>query len=69
MTTPKHSALKFRCADVGVSCGKVTKASSEEELLAALAKHARKAHGVELDETLIDYARSKVRTGKAPAHG
>lgn len=59
--------LEFRCADVGVACRNVAKADSEEELVAAVAEHARTAHGVELNETLVDYARTKVRVGGEPA--
>lgn len=55
-------ALEFRCADVGVACGKVSRAESEEELVAAVAAHAKAKHGVELNDTLIDYARTKVRS-------
>jgi len=55
--------LSFACADVGVvDCKKVAKAGSAEELLAAVAEHARTAHGVELNETLIAYALTKVKT-------
>jgi len=54
-------ALEFRCADVGVACGKVTRADSEEDLVAAVADHAKAKHGVELNDTLIDFARTKVR--------
>jgi len=54
--------LEFHCADVGVACSNVASAGTAEELVAAVAEHARKAHGVELNETLIDYAKSKVRT-------
>lgn len=53
--------LEFRCADVGVACRNVARADSEEELLARVAEHARTAHGVELNATLVDYARSQVR--------
>ncbi len=60
-------SLQFRCADVGVACGRVTKAETEEELVAAVAEHAKKKHGVELNDTLVDFARTKVRgTGSAP---
>jgi predicted small metal-binding protein len=49
-----------------VACGKVTRADSEEALVAAVAEHARTKHGVELNDTLVDYARTKVRdTGQA----
>jgi len=54
--------LQFRCADVGVACRNVAKADTEEELVAAVAKHARDKHGVELNQTLVDYARTKVRS-------
>ena len=52
-------AVQFRCQDVGVVCKKVTRAETEEELVAQVAEHARKAHGVELTQTLIDYAKTK----------
>ncbi|MBA3605922.1 MAG: DUF1059 domain-containing protein [Acidimicrobiia bacterium] len=55
-------ALEFRCADVGVECKAVTTAETKEELLAKVGAHAQKAHGVELTDTLIDYALTKVRT-------
>ena len=54
--------VEFRCADVGVACGQVTRAESADELVEAVARHAREKHGVELNETLIDYAKTKVRT-------
>ncbi len=54
-------AVEFRCADVGVACGKVTRAENADDLVAAAAAHAQSKHGVELNETLIDYAVTKVR--------
>ncbi len=54
--------VEFRCEDVGVVCRHVTRADSAEELVARVADHARQAHGVELNETLIDFARTKVRS-------
>jgi len=54
--------LEFRCEDVGVACKAATKAETKEELLAKVAEHAKKAHGVELTETLVDYALTKVRS-------
>ena len=54
-------ALEFRCRDVGVACGNVAKADTAEELVAEVAVHARTKHGVELNQTLIDYAVTKVR--------
>lgn len=58
-------ALEFRCQDVGVACANVAKAGTAEELVAAVAAHARAKHGVELNQTLVDYALTKVR----PASG
>ncbi len=54
-------AVEFRCADVGVACRNVARADTPEQLVAAVAAHARDAHGVELNQTLIDYAVTKVR--------
>jgi predicted small metal-binding protein len=53
---------EFRCADAGVACRKVTRADSEAELLRKVREHARDAHGVELNDTLLDYAASEVKT-------
>jgi predicted small metal-binding protein len=39
----------------------VTKANTKEELLPKVAEHVRKVHGVELNDTLTDYAVSQVR--------
>ncbi len=63
-------ALEFRCADVGVACSAATTAATKEELLAKVGEHARTKHGVELTQTLVDYALTRVRgTGdpKTPA--
>ncbi len=54
-------SLEFRCQDVGVACKKVTRADTAEELVAAVADHAKAQHHVELNATLIDYAITKVR--------
>ncbi len=54
-------AVEFHCADVGVACKNVARAETAEELVAAVAKHAKAKHGVELNQTLIDYAVAKVR--------
>lgn len=57
-------ALEFACARVGLlDCGASVSAETAEELLAIVAEHARTAHGVELNATLIDYALSEVRQG------
>jgi predicted small metal-binding protein len=41
-------------------CKSVTTADTQEELLAKVAAHAKEAHGVELNETLIDYTLTTV---------
>ncbi len=54
--------VEFACADVGVACKNVVKAESADELVAAVAAHAKAKHGVELNATLVDYALTKVRS-------
>ncbi len=54
-------ALEFRCQDVGVACGKVTRADNAEDLVVKVAEHARTKHHVELNDTLVGYAVTKVR--------
>ena len=55
-------ALEFACSRVGVTdCKKVAVADTAEELLAAVAEHAKQAHSVDLNGTLIDYALTTVR--------
>jgi len=54
--------VEFACADVGVACRQVTRAETADELVAAVATHAKEKHGVELNATLVDYAVTKVRT-------
>ncbi len=58
---PEAVGVEFHCQDVGVACKKVTRAANAELLVAAVAKHARDRHHVELNGTLIDYAVTKVR--------
>lgn len=53
--------LEFRCADVGVECNAKVQAETEEDLIAKIAVHADKVHGVpHLTETLVNYAKSTV---------
>jgi predicted small metal-binding protein len=54
-------ALEFRCQDVGVACSNVAKADTADELVAKVGEHAKNKHGVELNQTLIDYAVTKAR--------
>jgi predicted small metal-binding protein len=57
--------LKLRCADLGLACSGSVKAATEDELRTKVSAHARDAHGVELNETLIDYALANAKvTGK-----
>lgn len=53
--------LQFRCEDVGVACRNVATAETADELVAAVAAHAKDKHGVSLNETLVAYAITKVR--------
>ena len=53
--------LEFRCANVGVECKGKVRAETEEDLLAGIAKHADKVHGVpQLTDTLVNYAKTTV---------
>lgn len=55
-------ALEFACKRVGVTdCKHTATAGSTEELLTKVAQHAKDVHGVELNDTLIDYALTTVR--------
>ncbi len=55
--------LSFACADVGVlDCSSNVSAATKEELLAIVADHALKVHGVALNGTLIDYALTTVKS-------
>lgn len=69
-TRPRHEgpfregdamSLEFRCQDVGVACKNVARADTADELVSAVAEHAKKKHGVELNQTLVDFAVTKVR--------
>lgn len=57
--------VEFHCKDVGVACDNVAQAPTADELVAEVTEHARSAHGVELNQTLIDYAVTKVRPSDA----
>ena len=53
--------LNFACVRVGVlDCKCSVSAPTKEELLAIVADHALKVHGVELNGTLINYALTTV---------
>lgn len=58
-------SVEFSCRDVGVVCSATLKADSPDSLIEKIALHAKTAHDVEhLSETLVDYARSVVKTEK-----
>lgn len=57
-------AVEFRCQDVGVACKNVARAETADELVAQVARHAKERHGVELNDTLVDYAVTKVRPAR-----
>jgi predicted small metal-binding protein len=54
-------AVEFRCQDVGIACSNVAEADTADELVAKVGAHAKDKHGVELNQTLIDYAVTKAR--------
>lgn len=55
-------ALEFACTRVGVTdCKHVATADTKDELLAKVAAHAKSEHGVELNDTLVDYALTTVK--------
>ena len=59
---------ELHCADLGMACHAKVKAATAEELIEKVAEHAAKRHKVEqLNQTLIDYAVTKVRG--LPAQG
>jgi len=58
-------SVEFRCQDVGIACKNVARAQTADELVAAVADHARTKHDVELNQTLVDYALTKVRSTDA----
>jgi len=53
------------CRKAGaVGCGKVIRASSEEELKAKVTEHARKVHNVQgMTDTIYNYLRDEARKG------
>ncbi len=58
----------FACRDVGVVCRAKISGATEEEVLAKAVEHAKEHHGVDLtvSQTLVKFARSKVRDEGAP---
>ena len=57
-------AYEFRCAEAGATgCRWKARGNSEEEVLAKVEEHARKAHNVQVPtETIRNYLRSTIRS-------
>jgi predicted small metal-binding protein len=53
--------LEVHCGQLGLACSGSVQADSQEQLAVRVADHARDAHDVELNQTLIDYALSEAR--------
>jgi predicted small metal-binding protein len=53
--------LEVSCGQLGLACSGTVQGDSKEQLAAKVAEHARDAHDVELNQTLIDYALSEAR--------
>lgn len=47
-----------RCRDAGLDCRFVGRSESEEELITQVAKHAKEAHGMEINDELIQKVKS-----------
>jgi len=48
----------FACKDIGMSCGFIAKAETEEQLLKKIAEHAKKAHNM---QTIDDATMAKIK--------
>lgn len=54
--------VSFNCADIGIDCQWKSRATSEEELLQNIAKHAKAEHGVEsITPVLLNKVREAIR--------
>ncbi len=53
---------QFSCGDVVPGCSAVFRASSEEQILGAVAEHARRDHGMDsIPAALVSQVRSLIR--------
>jgi predicted small metal-binding protein len=53
---------QFACGDIVPGCTAKYQLATEEEILAAVAEHAREAHGItEVPEAMIAEVRSRIR--------
>jgi predicted small metal-binding protein len=56
----------FACGDIVPGCTAKYQLATEEDILAAVAEHARDAHGItEVPEAMIAEVRSRIRTVEA----
>ena len=54
---------QFACGDVVPSCGRTFTAPTEEDILAAVAGHARDDHGLsDVPASLVDQVRAAIHT-------
>jgi predicted small metal-binding protein len=54
---------QFACGDVVPSCGRTFTAPTEEDILAAVAGHARDDHGLsDIPASLVDQVRAAIHT-------
>jgi predicted small metal-binding protein len=54
---------QFACGDIVPGCTAKYQLNTEEDILAAVAEHAREAHGLtEVPEAMIAEVRSRIRT-------
>ncbi len=54
-------SFQFACSNVGITdCRAVVRAETKDQLLAAVASHAKLKHDVNLNETLVSYALTTV---------
>lgn len=54
---------QFACGDVVPSCGRTFTAPTDDDILAAVAGHARDDHGLtEIPASLVDQVRAAIRT-------
>ncbi len=57
-------AKSFTCRDVGVDCDWKTSADSEDDIMAAIQKHAAEVHpDIELTPELVTKVRAAIKDG------
>ncbi len=62
-TTPGSTVKQFSCGDVVPTCTRTFLAPTDEEILAAVAEHARAEHGLtDIPPHLVDQVRQHIRS-------